>query len=106
MDPVWSKYSKPTIQQRVRPELHPLLDLHSGPALPILTVNVGRSGRDGEGDGLEDTVSLYYRIGGPRTPVAQRVVLRKNTILVPLDVASPNDDNSEEQPPISEGPWR
>jgi hypothetical protein len=38
--------------------------------------------------------------------VVTLTVLRKNAILIPLDVASPNDDNSEEQPPISEEPWR
>jgi hypothetical protein len=45
------------------------------------------------------TVLIHGTAGDPP-------VLRKNSILIPLDVASPNDDNSEERPTISGRPRR
>ena len=42
----------------------------------------------------------HERIAFP--DIFQTRVLRKNSILIPLDVASPNHDNREERPPVSE----
>jgi class 3 adenylate cyclase len=80
---VWSNNTNSPIHKRLQALHRLLLPLHSHRLYPILTMRK----RDGEREphGLEDITRLYYRIGGPRTPLTQRVPGDGKSSLAPAD---------------------